>query len=451
MRLLSLIRKYCLKLSAAVFIFTIANIGQLKCEFNKIVFFKDTLPNGLEIILHVDRSAPVVATVLQYKVGNRDEDPNKTGYAHFFEHLMFEATADIPRATIDKYINEAGGELNAHTGFDETVFYFRVPSNELKLALWIESERMRKLKVESVGVETQRGVVMEEKKNSYDNRPYGTFLPRMLEKFFNGGSYSWSAIGYEEHLKKAQISDFKEFYDNFYQPNNATLVVAGNFDMDSCYQYIKDYFEQYPKGTEPKRQAVKINLPDKPYREEIIDEKAQLPALFMAFPSPSLSDSLFYATQMLCSVLSDGESSRLYKKIINDEQAAVEVSAQSINLQYSGVSLIVGIPAPGVKIEKIENMISAEIDKIINEGISDQELNKIKNIQEAKFVEGKKNVLDKAMDLARFNCYYEKPELINTELENILNVTKEDIRKAAKIYLGNPNKVVLTYLPSKKQ
>jgi len=209
----------------------LVNPFEARCKFNPIKYEVDSLENGLKVIYSVDKTAPIVATVVHYKVGSRDEDPQHTGYAHFFEHLMFEATENIPRASIDKYVQEAGGTLNAHTSYDETVYYFKLPSNYLNLALWIESQRMRKLKVDSVGVNTQKGVVIEELRMRYENQPYGTMLMKMSERLFGGTSYGWATIGYIEHLEKATIDDFKGFYDNFYKPNNAILVIVGDIDI----------------------------------------------------------------------------------------------------------------------------------------------------------------------------------------------------------------------------
>ena len=252
-------------------------------QANRIEFIKDTLANGLDVIYHIDKSAPVVSTIVHYNVGSKDEDPTRTGFAHFFEHLMFEATEDIPRATIDKYVQQAGGTLNAHTAFDETVYKFTVPADQIKLPLWIESQRMRKLLVEETGVETQRGVVKEERKMRVDNQPYGDLLERIFSRMFAGGSYAWTPIGSEQHIDKAEIKEFQEFYNRFYQPNNATLVIAGDFNLQDAREYVNTYFGSIPRAPEPYRPPFKLEpLKDK-VREVIKDEKATLPALFIGY------------------------------------------------------------------------------------------------------------------------------------------------------------------------
>ncbi|MEN6294725.1 MAG: pitrilysin family protein, partial [Chloroherpetonaceae bacterium] len=228
-----------------------------EASFNPIKFTKEVLDNGLQVIYTVDKSAPVVATVVHYRVGSRYEIPGKTGYAHFFEHLMFEATNAYPRATIDKYVEEAGGNMNAHTSNDETVFYIKLPANQLKLGLWIESQRMRGLKVDTVGVETQRGVVTEEMKMRRENSAYGTFFDKMSSYLFKGGNYEWTTIGAFDDIQNAKVSDFRNFYDTYYYPNNATLVIAGDINIEQTRQWVKEYFGSLPNKTIPTENPMK--------------------------------------------------------------------------------------------------------------------------------------------------------------------------------------------------
>lgn len=416
-------------------------------NFNKIKFIEDSLQNGLKVIYHIDKSAPIVSTIMHYRVGSRDENPNLTGFAHFFEHLMFEATESIPRSFMDRYVQEAGGDLNAHTSFDETVYKFGVPSNQLKLALWIESQRMRKLLVDTIGVETQRGVVTEERKQRNDNSPYGTMFDKLTANVFRNCSYAWTPIGAAEHINNATISEFRTFYDNFYVPNNACLVIAGDFNIDSAKKYVNAYFGQYQRFPEPKREPFKLLPLEREYREIVNDGKAQLPGVFIGFRGPSLSDEDYYAVLLLNDILASGESSRLFNKLVNEEQTSVSVAASPLILQYAGILLFYGIATPGTNISKVEEQILAEIKKIIDKGITDDEFTKAKNIREAEFIESKKNVEEKAMELARLFSYYGKPELINTEIEKFSKVKKDDIQKVAKKYLQTNNKVVLTYLP----
>jgi len=419
------------------------------CQMKPIQFTKDTLENGLQVIYHVDRSAPVVATIVHYRVGSRDEDPQKTGYAHLFEHLMFEATTNIPRASIDKYVQEAGGDLNAHTSFDETVYYLRLPSNEIKLALWIESERMRGLLLEPVGVETQRGVVIEELKMRRNNQPYGTLLDEVCNALFPGSSYQWTTLGSEEHLKVATIEDFRNFYNNFYQPNNATLVIAGDIDIEETRKYVQQYFVELPKAPEPRRNDFRIQPMSGEVRKQIDDPKAQLPAIFVGFRAPALGDLDYYPMTILLDVLSAGESSRLYQTIVDIERLAAQAGAFPFALEKSGMAAFYAIANPNKKLDDIEKLIFKEIDKVIEKGITDEELTKAKNIKESEFIFSKKDVMEKAQTLARYNSYYNDPSLINDELKKFLAVTKDDVQRVAKTYFGTKNRVILHYVPKK--
>lgn len=416
-------------------------------QANEIKFVEETLDNGLQVIYNIDRTAPMVATVLHYKVGSRDENPNLTGFAHFFEHLMFEATDDIPRESIDKYINEAGGRLNAHTSFDETVYKFEVPSNEIKLALWIESQRMRKLLVAEKGVETQRGVVKEEKNVRVKNQPYGTLLEKFAANVWKDGSYSWTPIGAAQHIDSAKIPEFRAFYDKFYQPNNGILVISGDFDINEVKDYVREYFGIYPKGKEIDREKFVMPELKEGYREEVIDEKAQLPAVFVGYRGPRLGEDDYYAMSLLTNILAAGESSRLYQRIVNNDQTAVAAQAMPFSLQYSGAVLLLGVAKPGKDIEDVEEAMYDEIEKLIEDGVTEEEFEKTKNINEVQFVSGKKNVLGKAMTLAQFKAYYDDANMINTEIEKYNKVTMEDLKRVAKKYLGTDKKVVLTYLP----
>lgn len=424
-------------------------MAEIMCQMKPIKFTTETLANGLQVIYQVDKSAPVVATVVHYRVGSRDENPAKTtGYAHFFEHLMFEATRDIPRASIDKHVQEAGGDLNAHTSFDETVYYLRLPSNELKLALWIESQRMRGLLVDTIGVETQRGVVLQEMNMRRTNAPYGNWMDKMCEYVFPGtGTYNWTTLGSAEHISKAQIDDFREFYNNFYKPNNATLVIAGDFDLNETKEYVKAYFGQFEKGADPVRNNLTVGEMKGEVREDIKDEKAQLPAIFIGFKAPSLGDKDYFAVTLLNSILAAGESSRMYQSIVDKDQLAVESGAFPMNLEKSGMWVFYGIAQPEKTLADIEKAIFAQIQLVLDKGITDEELTKAKNIKEAEFISGKKDVLDKAQTLAQYNSYYGNPELINTEIDQFLKVTKEDIIKVAKKYLDTKNRAVLNYIP----
>jgi len=425
--------------------------GYAKGQIYPIKFIKDTLQNGLTVIYSQDKSLPVVSTVLHYRVGSKDEISTQTGYAHFFEHLMFEATDNIPKASIDSYVQEAGGDLNAATFFDKTVYHFQLPSNQIKLALWIESERMRRLKVQTEGVETQRGVVLEEIKQTTTNQPYGTLLQKTMENLFQGTSYGWDILGYEKNIAAATIENFQNFYNNYYQPNNATLVIAGDFDLKETKSLVQEYFGNIPRGPQPKRNIFNLQPMKKAFRETINDEKVQLPGVFISFRGPSVSSADYYSSQLLTDILANGESSRLYQRLVDKEELAVEVLVEPILMQDVGLFLIYAIAAPGKSIEKTEKIIYEEINKIIKEGVSEEELTKAKNIKENNFIVDKKHSLSIAQSLAEYQSYFGNPDLINTEIDKYLKVTKEDIRNAALLYFGADKNATLVYLPKESQ
>lgn len=423
----------------------------LSAQYKPITFDEDSLPNGLKYILHVDKSAPVIATVLYYKVGSRNEDPARTGFAHFFEHLMFEATKDIPRAKIPEYIESAGGSLNAFTSMDQTVYHFKLGSNMLPLALWIDAQRVRDLQVNSIGVETQRGVVKEERKNRIDNTAYGNMREKMYAKLFKGTPYEWMPIGSAQHIDQAEIKEFVEFYNTYYQPNNAVLVVSGDFEPEDAKKMIKEYFGVFKRGAVPP--SMKINLlPLKEnFTETVEDAKAQLPAVFIGYQGPQAGTPDYYAMQMLTTILGSGESSRLYKRLVSKDQISVFSGMSHSAHQYVGSILFQGFANPGGDLEKIQKIILEEVNNVVEKGVTDAELQKAKNIKEAQFIQGKTGVLEKALELAEFSAYYNNPKLINTEVSLFTKVTKADIQRVAKQYLGKDVKnVVLQYVPKSK-
>ncbi len=433
----------------ALLAFTGRGMSAAETDYNPVEFVRDSLPNGLQIIYHIDRSAPVVATVVHYKVGSHNEIPGKTGYAHFFEHLMFEGTEDIPRASMDRYVQEAGGMLNAGTSFDQTVYYFQVPSHQIKLPLWIESQRMRKLLVDSIGVETQRGVVLEELKMRTENNPYGTMLNKICENLFPGSSYEWTPIGYAKDIEMATIQDFRNFYNTYYQPNNAVLVISGDFDINQARKYVREYFGIFDRAPEPRRGEMKFDEMKSSIVKDIEDEKAQLPGVFIGFRGPKMGTKDQFAMNLLMDILATGESSRLYQRLVDKEQVAVQSAAMALDLEYAGLILFIGIASPGQDYEDIRELIFEEIDKMLENGVTDEEFEKAKNLAEVQFISGKKEVMNKGQELAKYQAYFGSPDRINTELKYYTEITKEDLIEVAKKYLDTDKFVVLNYLPKK--
>jgi len=419
----------------------------LNAQLNKIEFQEFTLDNGLHVILHQDKSTPIVAVSVMYHVGSKNENPDKTGFAHFFEHLLFEGSENIGRGEYDKYIEKAGGTLNANTSMDRTYYFEILPSNQLELGLWLESERMLHAKVENVGIETQRQVVKEERRQRIDNQPYGSFLEQTMMRAYKVHPYKWPVIGSMAHLDAAEEKDYKNFYADFYVPNNAIVSIAGDIDYENAKALVTKYFASIPKGKKP---VYRPSVVEPPLGGEVRDtfyDNIQLPGVIMAYRIPAAGTPDYYAVSMLGTLLSQGESSRLQKALVDEQQKAVAVGNFPLDLEDPGVSIAYGICSMGTDVLDAENAISAEIDRIKTETISDDEFQKLRNQVENDFVSSNSRVAGIAESLANYKMYFGDANLINTELQRYLAVTKDDIKKVANKYYGKDNRVVLHYLP----
>ncbi|MBK8348005.1 MAG: insulinase family protein [Saprospiraceae bacterium] len=416
-------------------------------QLNKIEFQEFKLDNGLQVILHQDKTTPIVAVSVMYHVGSKNENPDKTGFAHFFEHLLFEGSENIGRGEYDKYIEKAGGTLNANTSMDRTYYFEILPSNQLELGLWLESERMLHAKVENVGIETQRQVVKEERRQRIDNQPYGSFLEQIMMRAYKVHPYKWPVIGSMAHLDAAVESDYKNFYKDFYVPNNAIVSIAGDIDYENAKVLVTKYFSSIPKSAKPVYRPSAIEPPLGGEVRDTFYDNIQLPAVLMAYRIPAAGTPDYYAVSMLGTLLSQGESSRLQKALVDEQQKAVAVGNFPLDLENPGVAIAYGICSMGTDVLDAEKSITAEIDRIKTETISDEEFQKLRNQVENDFVTSNSRVAGIAESLANYKMYYGDANLINTELNRFLAVTKEDIKNAAAKYYNVDNRVVLHYLP----
>lgn len=423
----------------------------LCAQAQNIQFVEFELSNGLKVLLHEDHTTPIVAVSVMYHVGSKNEKPDRTGFAHFFEHLLFEGSENIKRGEFDDYINNAGGTNNANTWYDRTYYYEILPSNQLALGLWLESERMLHAKVENVGIETQRQVVKEERRQRVDNQPYGRLLEETMMRTFTVHPYQHSVIGSMEHLDAAQEIDYKTFYKDFYRPDNAILSIAGDIDIEQTKQLIDVYFKDIPRG-----QGVifRPKVVEPPIAKEIRDtvyDNVQLPAVLMSYHIPAQGTEDFYALKMLGMLLSQGESSRMQKKIVDEEQKAVAAGSFSLELEDPGANIMFAIANMGVEPAELEKSMDAVMTEVQTNLVDEKEFQKIQNQVENDFVTANTTVAGIAESLANYEMYYGDANLINAELARYRKVTREDLRRVAKKYFRKDARVVIYWLPKPKQ
>lgn len=412
-----------------------------------IKFEKYELKNGMKVILHQDKSTPIVAVTVSYRVGSKNEHPDRTGFAHFFEHLLFEGSENIGRGEYMKMVKENGGTLNANTSYDRTFYFEILPSNQLELGLWMESERLLHAKIENVGIETQREVVKEERRQRYDNTPYGGLLDETMKRTFKVHPYGRSVIGSMDHLNSAKRDEFYDFYKTFYVPENAILSIAGDIDVKQTKAWIEKYFGSIPRGGRPiPRPTVKEPAQTAEVRDTVYDN-IQLPAVIHSFKIPARGTAEFYAVDMLTKLLSQGQSSRFQKNIVDEQQKALFVGAFPFALEDHGVALMFGIVNMGVGPDQLEAAMSSEYERTKTELISEQEFQKLLNQVENDFVSSNATVEGIAESLSDYWMWQGDPNLINTEIERYRKVTREDIRAAAQKFLTTNNRVSLHYLP----
>ena len=404
------------------------------------------MANGMHVILHQDPTTPIVAVSVLYHVGSKNEVPGRTGFAHFFEHLLFEGSENIERGEYMQLIQNNGGALNANTTQDRTFYYEILPSNQLELGLWMESERMLHAKIDQAGVETQREVVKEEKRMRVDNQPYGTFISNMFDRTFQTHNYRWAVIGSMDDLNAAELEEFMAFYHKFYGPNNATLSIAGDIDMVQTKAWIDTYFGDIPAGPAIERPS-KV---EDHQAEQIVDtiyDNIQLPAVFTGYRIPGQTHPDTYALTLLTTALSDGPSSRLSKRMVDDDQTAIQVFAFPYALEDHGIFINLALPNGDIGLDSLLTTMDEEIARMQDALITEKEYTKVLNKIEAQFISSNGSVAGIAESLANYHVYFGNAGLINDEIKRYQAVTREDILRVAKTYLNPDNRVVLHYLP----
>ncbi len=414
---------------------------------NRIEFKEFKLENGLTVLMHRDSSTPIVAVSVMYHVGSKNENPERTGFAHFFEHLLFEGTENIGRGEYMKKIESIGGTLNAYTSNDITYYHEVVPSNYLETALYMESERMLHAKVDTTGVETQRSVVKEEMRQRIDNQPYGTILQETFKRSHQVHPYHWPVIGSLDHLNAATLDEFMQFYKTYYVPNNAVLSIAGDIEYKQAEEWVRTYFSEIPVG------IGNINRPTmkEPKRTEeirdIVYDNIQLPAVIQAYNLPPKKHGDSHALSMLSTYLTGGKSSLLTKEVVDKQQKAVAVAAFPLDLEDGGVFLLYGIANMGIAADTVERAIDEQLEKVIANGISEGDFQKLQAQIENAVVSRHASVAGIAESLAEAKTFFGDADEVNNELDKYNRVTRADIQRVAQEYLGKNGRVVLYYLP----
>lgn len=408
-----------------------------------VEFKRFTLSNGLKVLVHEDKTTPMAVVNVLYDVGARDENPEQTGFAHLFEHLMFGGSENIP--VYDEPLQRVGGENNAFTSNDITNYYITLPADNLETAFWLESDRMLNLAFSEKSLEVQQNVVVEEFKQRYLNQPYGDVWLKLRPLVYKKHPYRWATIGKElSHIENAKIEDVKAFFKKHYNPQNAILVVGGDVDFEEVKQLSEKWFGSIPKGEKYLR-----NLPKEPEqteeRKETVTANVPLNSIYMAFHAPGRTDEKSYATELLSDILSRGSSSRLYQNLLKKKQLFSEIHAYLTGSLDDGMLVVDGKLLENISIEEAEIAIWEELEKLKTELVPDDELTKVKNKIESTMIFAEMSLLEKAMNLAYFELMGDAANL-NLETEKHLAVTAENIREQAQKIFRRENLSTLIYL-----
>jgi zinc protease len=423
----------------------------------RISFESYTLPNGLKVILTPDHSAQVVAVDVWYHVGSRNEVRGRTGFAHLFEHMMFQGSANVKKAEHFQLVEQAGGSLNGSTAEDRTNYFESLPSNRLNLGLWLEADRMRSLAVTDSTFSNQREAVKEERRLRVDNQPYAAAIFEGMYALADSGScfpYAHSVIGSMQDLNAAKTADVKAFFELYYAPNNATLTVVGDFEPAEAKQLIQQYFGGIPRGSDPPAVVCAATFNPGPIRRPWPDSKANLPAVLLAYRVPEYRSPDMPALELLATILGQGESSRINKSVVRERklaQFAIVLSNPAAPRRGPGVLLALGIANQGVGPDSLEGGLAAEFARVVREGVSEAELAKAKNAYRTQLITQQQRALPKAEALQTADLFLGDPEAVNTNWRRYLSVTTADIRRVAGTYFRPENSLVLLIAPGAAQ
>ena len=416
----------------------------------KVPFDKYTLKNGMKVILSQDNSVPVVTVYVLYNVGSRSEEKGRTGFAHLFEHMMFQGSANAPKGVHFSTVEANGGSLNGSTHPDFTDYFETLPSNKLAVGLWLESDRMRSLAITKDNLDNQRNAVQEERRLGLDNQAYGKSGEIQQELIYDNFAYKHTTIGSMEDLNAATVEDVAAFFKMYYAPNNAVLTLVGDFKTAEALAKVRSNFEMIARQPDPPTVDMTEPQQSAERRASVDDVLARAVRVDVAYKAVAGNSADFYALQVLGAALQGGQSSRLYQKLVKEKEMLTNVGGfmdekRGIGALYTNATL-----RPSVKAEEVEALIYAEIDRLKKEPIADWELQKAKNTTRRNFINGLQSSLSRAVTMGQYTVYYNEPSLINSRLEKVGAVTKEDVQRVANKYLLETNRTVVITMPKAK-
>lgn len=439
------------KLFSAIIFFALSGVALGQAARNPHVDLKETrLANGLRVITVEDHTAPVIAVDVTYNVGSRNERPGRTGFAHLFEHMMFKGSENVGTGEQYYLIFNNGGSMNGTTNEDRTTYYDILPSNQLDLSLFIEADKMRSLVINKANLDNQRNAVQEERRLGVDNQPYGQSGEVQQGLIYDNFAYKHTVIGSMDDLNAASVEDVAAFFKTYYAPNNAVLTVVGDFKTADAIKKIKEYFESIPRQPDPP--AVDMTEPEQKAerRANVDDQLARLAEVDIAFKAVQGNTPDFYALQVLSAALQSGQSSRLYQALVREKQLAQSVSGFMDEKRGVGALYTSATVRSGVKSDDVEAAIYAEIERLKKDGIADWELQKAKNTTRRNYINSMQSSLLRALNIGVWTVYYNDPNLINTRLDKVNAVTKEDVQRVANKYLVTTNRTVVVTTPKPK-
>lgn len=428
----------------------------LRAQAPQFHFEKFRLDNGLTVILHEDHSVPLVTVVLSYHVGSKNERPGRTGFAHLFEHMLFQGSEHVGDDEHFRLVQGAGGALNGSTWFDRTNYWETVPASFLELALWLESDRMGFFLpgITQGKLDNQREVVKNERRWRYENQPYGLWLETILELVYpKDFPYHWPVIGYMQDLNAAELDDVKEFFSTYYAPNNAVLSIAGDLNPQETRRLVERYFGPIPRGPDISPVTTSFSGALGGERRKVIPDRVQLPRVYHAYPIPAYGEPGWYRAALLVDLLTEGKASRLYRALVYEQQIAQAVEGLVYETEETSLLILHATARPGVTPTHLETALQAELDRLIQWGPADLELRRTKNqrtrwwLEQVERLRGVPRIGGRADLMAKFETYFGDPGRINTELDRFLEPGVETLQQAARQLLGRDNRAVVVFVP----